>query len=397
MLKGKKILLGISGSIAAYKSILLVRLLVKSGAEVRVILTPAATRFVSPLVLGTLSKNKVLIELFEEDQWANHVMLGRWADVFLMAPLSCNTLAKMVHGQCDNLLLAVYLSATCPIMLSPAMDEDMWHHSSTCENIEKLKARGHLVIPVEHGELASGLVGEGRMAEPETIIRYLEENIFREKALKGKKIMISAGPTYEPLDPVRFIGNHSSGKMGIALAEALYLQGAEVHLILGPASLTPAYGGIHVKRVKTAAQMFEACTSLHPIMDIEIMSAAVADYSPVETKAEKIKKSQDHLEITLTKTKDILGWLGTNKKHQYLIGFALETHDEKKYAKGKLEAKNADMIVLNSLRDKDAGFGYDTNKVTVFTRQGEEIDMALTSKKELAFQLTQLIIEQVYA
>lgn len=396
MLKGKKILLGISGSIAAYKSILLVRLLVKAGAEVKVIMTPAAQHFVSPLVLGTLSNNKVITELFNEDQWSNHVMLGRWADVMLLAPLTCNTLAKMANGQCDNLLLAVYLSATCPVVVSPAMDEDMWHHPATQKNISLLQSIGHQVIPVETGELASGLYGEGRMAEPETIMQFLEENIFRGSALKGKKVMVSAGPTYEPIDPVRFIGNHSSGKMGFALAEALYLQGADVHLVTGPTQQKANYRGIQVKLVQTAQEMFDACTALHVVMDIEIMSAAVADYRPEVKRTEKIKKTGEAMQINLVKTTDILGWLGAHKKNQYLVGFALETNNEREYALGKLKAKNADMIIMNSLRDEKAGFGFDTNKVTVFTADGQEQDLPLADKKAIASQIAANIIQQLH-
>lgn len=396
MLKGKKILLGISGSIAAYKSILLVRLLIKAGAEVKVMMTPAAQHFVSPLVLGTLSNHKVITELFNEDQWSNHVMLGRWADVMLMAPLSCNTLGKMANGQCDNLLLAVYLSATCPVVVSPAMDEDMWHHPATQKNVNWLQSIGHKVIPVETGELASGLYGEGRMAEPETIVQYLEENIFRGSALKGKMVMVSAGPTYEPIDPVRFIGNHSSGKMGFALAEALYMQGADVNLVTGPTQQKTKYKGVRVKQVQTATEMFDACTALHAVMDIEIMSAAVADYTPETICSEKIKKTGDAMQVNLVKTTDILGWLGTHKKNQYLVGFALETNNEKEYALGKLKSKNADMIILNSLRDDKAGFGFDTNKVTIFTAGGHEQELPLADKKEIALQIAANIIQQLH-
>lgn len=396
MLEGKKILLGISGSIAAYKSILLVRLLTKAGAEVKVMMTPAAHHFVSPLVLGTLSNNKVITELFNEDQWSNHVMLGRWADVMLMAPLSCNTLSKMANGACDNLLLAVYLSATCPVVVSPAMDEDMWHHAATKKNIEWLQSIGHKVIPVGNGALASGLYGEGRMAEPEAIVQFLEENIFRGSALKGKKAMVSAGPTYEPLDPVRFIGNHSSGKMGFALAEALYMQGADVVLVSGPSTQQVAYKGIVVKRVQTAAEMFETCSALHADMDIEIMSAAVADYSPETMQVEKIKKAGNAMQVNLVKTTDILGWLGAHKQQQYLVGFALETNNEKEYAIGKLQSKKADMIVMNSLRDAHAGFGHDTNKVTIFTSNGGEHSLSLADKSIIAKQIIVNIIQQIH-
>ncbi|HET6723624.1 MAG TPA: bifunctional phosphopantothenoylcysteine decarboxylase/phosphopantothenate--cysteine ligase CoaBC, partial [Chitinophagaceae bacterium] len=272
MLEGKKILLGITGSIAAYKSAFLVRQLVKAGADVRVIMTPAATDFISKLTLSTLSKNKVQVDLFDEDSWANHVMLGRWADVMLIAPLSCNTLAKMAHGQCDNLLLAVYLSATCPVVLAPAMDEDMWHHPSTKENIRKLTSFGNKIIPVDTGELASGLTGDGRMAEPDKIIRFIEENFFTDRSLSGKKAFVSAGPTYEPLDPVRFIGNHSSGKMGVAIAEALYGRGAEVTLIMGPSSINLPANGIKSVRVNTADEMYNACIKEFDRSDIGVMA-----------------------------------------------------------------------------------------------------------------------------
>lgn len=398
MLKGKKILLGITGSIAAYKAILLVRLLVKQGAEVKVVMTTAAKNFVSPLVLSTLSSNKVLVDLFEEDTWANHVMLGRWADVMVIAPLSCNTLAKMATGQCDNLLLAVYLSATCPVIVSPAMDEDMWLHASTKRNIQQLQQYGNKVIPVEKGELASGLVGEGRMAEPETIVQFLEEQVFRGTALAGKKVLVTAGPTYEPIDPVRFIGNRSSGKMGFALAEALYMQGADVHLVAGPVNINTYYSGIKLTRVETAQQMYEACTAVFEGMDIAVLSAAVADYQAAVVADEKIKKADDSLHIPLVKTKDILKSLGAVKKTgQLLVGFALETNNERENALKKLEAKNADMIVLNSLRDANAGFGYDTNKITVFSRSGAVTETGLLSKQAVAGEIVNLIIKHLHA
>lgn len=398
MLKGKKILLGITGSIAAYKAILLVRLLVKQGAEVKIVMTPAAKNFVSPLVLSTLSNNKVLVDLFEEDTWANHVMLGRWADVMVIAPLSCNTLAKMATGQCDNLLLAVYLSATCPVIVSPAMDEDMWLHASTKRNIQQLQQYGNKVIPVEKGELASGLVGEGRMAEPETIVQFLEEQVFRGTALAGKKVLVTAGPTYEPIDPVRFIGNRSSGKMGFALAEALYMQGADVHLVAGPVNINTYYSGIKLTRVETAQQMYEACTAVFEGMDIAVLSAAVADYQAAVVADEKIKKADDSLQIPLVKTKDILKSLGAVKKTgQLLVGFALETNNERENALKKLEAKNADMIVLNSLRDVNAGFGYDTNKITVFSRSGAVTETGLLSKQAVAGEIVNLIIKHLHA
>lgn len=397
MLKGKKILLGISASIAAYKSILLARLLVKEGAEVKVLMTPAAKDFVSPLVLSTLTHNKVLIDIFNEDSWANHVMLGRWADVMLIAPLSCNTLAKMAHGQCDNLLLAVYLSSTCPVAVAPAMDEDMWHHPSTQKNMAALKEYGNILIDVESGELASGLIGEGRMAEPENIILFLKEKFFRQDILKGKKALVTAGPTYEPLDPVRFIGNHSSGKMGFALAENLYEKGAGVTVVSGPVHQQTKYKGINVVHVNTAEEMYNTCLQLHDEMDIEIMAAAVADYKPAAVASEKIKKADNSLQLELAKTNDILATLGARKKNQFLVGFALETNNEKQHALYKLKKKNADMIVLNSLKDANAGFGFDTNKVSVFLAGGENVEMELASKKEIAGKIVDLLIKKMHA
>jgi phosphopantothenoylcysteine decarboxylase/phosphopantothenate--cysteine ligase len=393
-MEGKKILIGITGSIAAYKSILLVRLLVKAGAEVKVVMTPAAKDFVSPVVLSTLSKSKVIIELTAENEWSNHVMLGRWADVFLIAPVSCNTLAKMANGLCDNLLLAVYLSATCPVVVAPAMDEDMWHHPATKKNIERLQEYGNSIISVEKGELASGLYGDGRMAEPGDIFIYLEEHFFRSTDLKGKKALVTAGPTYESIDPVRFIGNHSSGKMGFALAEALYLRGADVTLVTGPTQEKPGYTGIRVLSVQSAAEMFDACETAFAAADITVMAAAVADYSPATVAAEKIKKQSGTLEMVLNKTKDILKYLGELKKTgQVLIGFALETNDEKAHALAKLQSKNLDAIVLNSLQDKGAGFGGDTNKVMIIDRSGKEMNIALKSKKETAKDIVSFIIE----
>lgn len=398
MLKGKKILLGITASIAAYKSIVLARLLIKEGAEVKVVLTPAAKDFVSPLVLSTLTRNKVLADLFNEDNWENHVMLGRWADVMVIAPLSCNTLAKMAYGQCDNLLLAVYLSATCPVVIAPAMDEDMWHHPSTQKNIAILKEHGNRLIDVENGELASGLYGDGRMAEPENILTFIEEHFCRQTVLANKKALITAGPTYEPLDPVRFLGNHSSGKMGFALAEALYEKGADVTIVSGPVQIKTKYKGIRIITVQTAAEMYTACLHLHPAMDIEVMAAAVADYTPAEVAPEKIKKDDNGFALQLIKTKDILASLGASKKEkQLLVGFALETTNEKANALEKLKKKNADMIVLNSLRDEQAGFGYDTNKVSVFFANGAGVDMPLASKKDIAHKIVELIIQKNYA
>jgi len=396
MLQGKKILLGVTGSIAAYKAIILVRLLVKAGAEVKVITTKAAADFVSPLVLSTLSKNKVLQDLSTNDEWANHVQLGRWADVFLIAPLSCNSLAKMANGFCDNLLLATYLSATCPVVVAPAMDEDMWHHPTTKKNIQSIINNGNQVISVQNGELASGLFGEGRMAEPEEIVTYLIEHFFRQTLFQHKKVLITAGPTYEAIDPVRFIGNHSSGKMGFALAETMYLQGADVTLVTGPTAEKLAFNSIKRVDVTSAAEMFEACNNVFQEVDIAIMSAAVADYKPNIVATEKIKKKADDLTIHLEKTNDILFELGKQKKeHQFLAGFALETNNEIENALDKLVRKNADCIILNSLQDKQAGFQFDTNKITILSKSGEKIAFDLKSKKEVAEDIVSYIHTQV--
>ncbi len=392
MLEGKKILIGITGSIAAYKIISLVRLLVKEGAEVRVVITPAALDFVSPLTLSTLSRNPVLSDLSEENNWANHVALGRWADIFLIAPLSANTLAKMANGLCDNLLLAVYLSATCPVMAAPAMDEDMWHHPATVSNLQKIGSNGVTVLPVAKGELASGLFGDGRMAEPEDMLQLIISRLDTDLSLQGKKVLVTAGPTYEPIDPVRFIGNHSSGKMGIALAQEFERRGARVTLVAGP-SVKLASAGIRVVPVSTAAEMYKACEQVFEDMDITVMAAAVADYTPVHPEKEKIKKTVGHLTLELTRTTDILKSLGERKRNdQLLVGFALETSEGREHALDKLARKNADMIVLNSLADAGAGFGTDTNKVTLFTRKGQEIRFDIKSKAAVARDIIDQII-----
>jgi phosphopantothenoylcysteine decarboxylase/phosphopantothenate--cysteine ligase len=407
MLQGKKILLGVTGSIAAYKSIYLVRLLVKAGAEVKVIITQSAKDFVSPLTLSTLSQNQVLIDLFDEQSWANHVMLGRWADVMIISPLSCNTLAKMANGQCDNLLLAVYLSATCPVVVAPAMDEDMWHHPSTKENIRKLSSFGNKIIPVEKGDLASGLTGEGRMAEPEKIIEFINSNFFLTRRLKNKKAIVTAGPTCESIDPVRFISNHSSGKMGLAIAKELHNRGAEVTLIMGPSQLgfssnarpnNTSVRDISLINVTTAEEMYDATLGLFDKSDIAIMAAAVADYTPVTKAGDKIKKNEEKLTIELMKTKDILKTLGEKKKTgQVLVGFALETNNEKENALDKLKKKKADMIVLNSLRDAGAGFGSDNNKITIFEKGGQEFDFEIKTKEEVAKDIVDTLIRLYYA
>lgn len=405
MLEGKKILLGITGSIAAYKSIYLVRLLVKAGAEVKVVTTPAAKDFVSSLTLSTLSRNPVLVDLFDEQSWANHVALGRWADVMVIAPLSCNSLAKMANGQCDNLLLATFLSATCPVAVAPAMDEDMWNHPATKGNIKKIESFGVKIIPVEKGDLASGLFGEGRMAEPEKIVEYIATNFFLTCPLKNKKAIVTAGPTYEPIDPVRFIGNHSSGKMGIAIANELQVRGADVTLIIGPTpiDISANVNGMSVVKVNTADEMYKAATGAFEKADIAVMSAAVADFTPIAPSKEKIKKNpetelEDKLTVELIKTKDILKSLGEKKKEgQVLVGFALETNNEKQNAKAKLQNKNADMIVLNSLNDAGAGFGYDTNKITIFEKEGKEFNFEAKSKTAVAKDIVDTIIRLYYA
>ncbi|MBV4358135.1 bifunctional phosphopantothenoylcysteine decarboxylase/phosphopantothenate--cysteine ligase CoaBC [Pinibacter aurantiacus] len=398
MFQGKKILIGITGSIAAYKTVVLVRELVKQGAEVKVVMTPAAKDFVAPLTLSTLSKNTVLTDLFENDSWANHVMLGRWADVMLIAPLSCNTLARMAHGLCDNLLLAIYLSATCPVFVAPAMDDDMWHHPSTKENLKKLDSFGNHIIPAEKGELASGLFGDGRMAEVQTILAALQSHFDSQKELAGKKVLITAGPTYELLDPVRFIGNHSSGKMGVAIANELANRGAEVTLVLGPSNVSVDEKRIKTFHVTSAKEMYDVCVEQFPQMNVAVMAAAVADYTPVNTFSEKIKKNDGNLVLELQKTKDILKSLGEIKKdNQLLIGFALETKNEVEYAKSKLKDKNADIIVLNSLRDKGAGFGTDTNKITIFEKSGTATTYDQKDKALVAKDIADVIVKNIYA
>ncbi len=394
MLAHKNIILGVCGSIAAYKSAFLVRALVKAGANVKVILTADAAHFITPLTLATLSKNPVYTQYFEEETgvWSNHVELGLWADYLLIAPASANTLAKMANGHCDNLLTAVYLSAKCPVLFAPAMDLDMWKHESTQENVRQLHSFGHRLIQPGSGELASGLVGEGRMAEPEEIVQQLVAYIREGSPLKGTSVLVTAGPTYEAIDPVRFIGNHSSGKMGYALAETFQELGAKVTLISGPSS-EKAPPGIEVIRVVSAAEMLSACLELFPSSNITVMSAAVADYSPVEVATQKIKKKEDQFSIPLKKTTDILQTLGGMKMaHQALIGFALETHSEEAHARLKLTKKNLDLIVLNSLNDQGAGFQTTTNKVTLINRAMEVKTFELKSKKEVARDICQEIL-----
>lgn len=391
MLQGKKIILGVTGSIAAYKSLVLLRLLIKSGAEVKVVMTPSAMDFINPLSFSTLSKGPVLIDLARGDVWANHVDLGRSADLMVIAPASCNTLAKMAHGLCDNLLLAIYLSATCPVWVVPAMDEDMWKHPSTQRNVQTLKEHQNRVISVNNGELASGLIGEGRMAEPDEIMTYVTQFLTPVQSLKNKKALVTAGPTYESLDPVRFLGNHSSGKMGLALAEELQSRGAVVTLVAGPVSIgLPA--DMNVLKVTSASEMYEAVMSNISGMDYIIMAAAVADYTPVNKSNEKIKKTAGNLILELEKTKDILKEAGEMRTgSQVLVGFALETENEKENAREKMKNKHLDFIVLNSLKDKGAGFSHDTNKITIFDKLGNQYDFPLKSKRALAFDIINTI------
>jgi len=401
VLSGKNIILGVTAGIAAYKSAFLVRLLVKSGAQVKVVMTPSAKEFVTPLTLSTLSKNEVLSSFTNEEddtaQWNNHVELALWADLFLIAPATANTLSKMANGTCDNLLLAVYLSAKCPVYFAPAMDLDMYQHPTTRNTFEKLESFGNLQIAAAHGELASGLVGQGRMAEPEDIVRFLEAEIESKLPLRGKKILITAGPTYEAIDPVRFIGNHSSGKMGFAIAQEAAQLGAIVTLVTGPVSLRTDHPQVNVISVTSAAEMYDAAHEHYDDMDVAILSAAVADYKPAQVASEKIKKKDSTLTLQLEKTKDILKSLGGKKQHQFLVGFALETQNELENAKRKLEQKNLDLIVLNSLRDKGAGFAGDTNKVTLIGKDNKTIPFPVKSKSEVAQDILQYIIEQLHA
>lgn len=399
MLAGKKILLGVTGSIAAYKSAVLTRLLVKAGAEVKVVMTQAAHDFITPLTLSTLSKNPALTEFVRDNsgQWNNHVDLGLWADAMIIAPASANTIAKMANGLCDNLLLAVYLSARCPVFFAPAMDLDMLQHPSTQHNLQQLTAYGNQIIDPTYGELASGLVGTGRMAEPEEIVSFLEHHFTANKKLSGKTVLVTAGPTYEAIDPVRFIGNHSSGKMGFAIAEELANQGANVHLITGPTQQHTNHPGVRVKNVVSAQQMFEACNDLFPTSDITVLAAAVADYRPTEVADQKIKKKDENLSIALTKTQDIAASLGKLKHNgQVIVGFALETENELNNAIQKLEKKNFDLIVLNSLNDKGAGFGHDTNKIRIIDKSQKVSTFDLKDKKAVARDIVHAIIAQVH-
>ena len=396
VLSGKKIVLGVSGGIAAYKTATLVRLFIKAGAHVQVIMTPASKDFVTPLTLSTLSKNPVHSTFYNEEddnaQWNNHVELGLWADLMLIAPATANTLSKMVNGNCDNLLIATYLSAKCPVYFAPAMDLDMYKHPSTVASFHALKQFGDIIIPAETGQLASGLSGEGRMAEPENIIAFLENDLESKLPLRGKKILVTAGPTYEAIDPVRFIGNHSSGKMGFDIAESAANYGAEVILISGPTHLNTINPVINLIRVTSAKEMYDACHKYFNSVDVAICAAAVADYKPKFVAEQKIKKTEVSLTIELEKTQDILASLGKIKQNQFLIGFALETENEIENAKLKIQKKNLDLIVLNSLQDEGAGFGKATNKITFVNKDFIVEPMDLKSKELVANDIMNKVI-----
>jgi phosphopantothenoylcysteine decarboxylase/phosphopantothenate--cysteine ligase len=399
ILSGKNILLGIAGGIAAYKTTYLVRHFIKAGAHVKVIMTPASIAFVTPLTLSTLSKNPVLSSFTNEDDendvWNNHVDLGLWADLFIIAPATANTMSKMATGNSDNFLLATYLSAKCPVYFAPAMDLDMYKHSSTKKTFEILKSFGNTIIPAGSGELASGLIGEGRMAEPEDILSFIEADVLSKLPLRNKKVLITAGPTYEAIDPVRFIGNHSSGKMGFELANVISSLGAEVVLISGPTKEVVSNSLVKVLPVVSAEEMYEVVHEYYPTVDIAICAAAVADYKPQNIVSQKIKKKDTVFSIDLVKTKDILASLGANKTKQFLIGFALETNNEIENAIGKLKRKNLDFIVLNSLQDKGAGFGKSTNKITIIEKNEKLTSFDLKSKKDVAIDIVNYLLQKI--
>ncbi len=397
MLNGKNVLLCVTGSIAAYKSSFIIRLLIKAGAEVKVIMTESAKDFITPLTLGTLSKNPVLTDFIKDHDkgvWNNHVELGIWADILLVAPATANTIAKMAKGEADSFLLATYLSARCPVFIAPAMDLDMYMHASTKENLELLGKRGNKVVNPNYGELASGIIGEGRLAEPQEIIEFVENELRAGKPLVGKKVLVTAGPTYEPIDPVRFIGNRSTGKMGFAIAEAAYEMGAEVTLVTGP---TNEKIGDHITtiEVETAEEMYQKCVAIYPEMTAVIMSAAVADYRPTNVFGQKLKKSEEEFSIELTRTKDILKFMGDNKGSQILIGFAMETENGLENAKNKLKKKNLDFIVYNSLAEPGAGFKHETNKVSILGKDNKLSNFELKSKKEVAKDIINELVDHV--
>jgi phosphopantothenoylcysteine decarboxylase / phosphopantothenate---cysteine ligase len=396
MLKGKKVVVAVTGSIAAYKSALIVRFLIKSGAEVKVVMTNSSHDFITPLTLSTLSKNPVYSEFTsskEAGTWNNHVELGLWADIMLVAPATANSLSKMASGESDNFLMAVYLSAKCPVYIAPAMDLDMYKHPSTKENIEKLVSYGNVIIYPGSGELASGLEGEGRLAEPEEIIDFIHNDLRAKQPLFGKRMMVTAGPTHEALDPVRYLGNRSTGKMGFALAKKASELGATVTLIAGPVSLSTPNPSITRIDVVSASEMFEAVKAEFNNQDIVVMAAAIADYTPLVFSQKKMKKKEGELNIELKRTQDILAYLGQNKQKQILVGFALETNNEKENAQGKLERKNLDFIVLNSLNDKGAGFAGDTNKVSILDRHNKTTDFELKSKEDVSGDILNYLIQ----
>ncbi len=399
VLSGKKILLGISAGIAAYKTAFLVRLFIKAGAQVRVVMTPASKDFITPLTLSTLSKNPVVSDFFDPNddsqEWNSHVELGLWADYFIIAPATSNTMAKMVDGSCDNLLLATYMSAKCKVYFAPAMDLDMYQHPATKVNIDKLVSFGHVCIPATSGELASGLYGEGRMAEPEDIISFLEADILSTLPLRGKKVLITAGPTYEPIDPVRFIGNHSSGKMGFELAKQAANLGAEVILITGHTNEQVSHALINRIDVLSSDDMYASVQQYYDTVDIVISSAAVADYKPKAVSDSKIKKNDSEMHIELIKTKDILASMGEQKNKQFLVGFALETDNELEHAKSKLKRKNLDMIVLNSMKDKEAGFKKATNKISIIDSEENVVAYPAKLKSEVAIDIFNEIIAKL--
>ncbi len=398
MLKGKHIILGVTGSIAAYKAATLTRLLVKEGASVKVVMTPLAKEFITPLTMATLSKSPIMVDFYnpENGDWNSHVDLGLWADLYLIAPASANTIGKMAGGIADNLLLTTYLSAKCPVMVAPAMDLDMYKHPATQRNLKVLQSFGNIIIEPESGELASGLIGKGRMEEPEKIVSFITDYFARQADFKGKKVVVTAGPTYEKIDPVRFIGNYSSGKMGLAIAEELAGRGAEVVLVCGPVNLKTSHPAIRRVDVESAAQMYEVTSKEFVNSDVAVLSAAVADFTPKEKADHKIKRGKDDLLLELLPTKDIAAELGRIKTaSQLLIGFALETNDEEINALSKMQRKNLDMIVLNSLNDKGAGFSVDTNKVTILDKAGDKTVYELKTKVEVAKDIVDQIASRL--
>ncbi len=398
MLTGKKILLAVTGSIAAYKAAFFVRLLKKANADVKVVMTESAKAFIPPLTLSTLSKNPVYSDYFKSEtgEWNNHVELALWADLMIIAPLTANSLAKLANGYCDNLLCATYLSAKCPIMLAPAMDLDMYKHPTTLANLEKVRSFGNTVIDAEDGELASGLEGQGRMAEPEHLLAAIEKHFHNSNQLEGKKVLITSGPTQEAIDPVRYISNHSSGKMGTALAQAFLDSGAKVTFITGPADFIPRESAyLKIIKVESANEMMKAAEENFKNSDIAVFAAAVSDYGVSNISQEKIKRNGENLKLELVPNPDIAFELGKKKKHQFSVGFALETSNEKANALKKLEKKNFDLIVLNSLQDSGAGFSHDTNKVSIFDKDNNEVSIGLKSKAELAKDIVQLIADKI--